>query len=194
VPDRLLAAARGRAGGDNVIPLKRKAGPVAPSVPYWGAIAASFVVGALVWHFGAQLYSPAPVAERNGELLASGALDKALSTQLVKDQDARSVVQIGVSFRSKQGSFCRTFRLQNGGQAGGQASANLNGLACRQQDKWRLEMLAQSEAAAAGQPEYRPAGSSLPPAIAQAVEQAIDGDPLDAEAESQAKKNQWRSR
>jgi anti-sigma factor RsiW len=172
------------AATDNVVPLRRRP-PARRPMPYWGAIAASFVVGALAWHFGAELISPAPLAERNGQLLASGALDRALSTQLVKEQDAQSAVQIGVSFRSKDGSYCRTFQLRGGN--------NLAGLACHQQDKWRLDVLAQAEAAPAGHPEFRPAASSLPPAISQAVDQAIAGEPLDAAAESQARTNQWRS-
>jgi anti-sigma factor RsiW len=173
-----------RAASDNVIPLRRRP-PARRPIPYWGAIAASFVVGALAWHFGAELFLPAPVAERDGQLLASGALDRALSTQLVKDQEAQSAVQIGVSFRSKEGTYCRTFQLRSG--------INLAGLACRQQNNWRLDVLAQSEAAPAGHPEFRPAASSLPPAISQAVDQTIAGEPMDATAEAQARTNQWRS-
>jgi hypothetical protein len=121
--------------------------------------------------------------ERDGQLLASGALDKALSTQLVRDQPAQSAVQIGVSFRSKAGSYCRTFQLRDN---------NLAGLACREQGNWKLEMLALTGSSPAGQPEFRQAGSSLPPAIAQAVDQAIEGDPLDAEAEARARTNRWQ--
>ena len=209
VPERLLAAARGdaaslerstgtmsaantveaadvRKGKDNVIPLRGRRVARPKVVSYWGAIAASFVVGAVVWHFGAQLYAPGPLDERDGELLASGALDRALSTQLVKDQDVQSAVHIGVSFRSKDGNYCRTFQLQG--------KDNLAGLACRQQDRWRLQVVARGEAATAGSQGYRPAGSSLPSAVAQAVDQVIDGEPLDAEAEAQAKTQQWQSR
>jgi anti-sigma factor RsiW len=205
VPDRLLAAARARAspqkgglgavkgladhrdasregpGHGVVVPLRPKRTRTPPM--YWGAIAASFVVGGLVWHFGAELLAPGPVMERGGQLLASGALDKALSTQLVRDQQAQSAVQIGVSFRSKAGSYCRTFQLRDN---------NLAGLACREQGNWKLEMLALTGSSPAGQPEFRQAGSSLPPAIAQAVDQAIDGDPLDAEAEARARTNRWQ--
>jgi hypothetical protein len=179
VPDRLLAAAR--AGHGVVVPLRPKRTQTPPM--YWGAIAASFVVGGLVWHFGAELLAPGPVMERGGQLLASGALDKALSTQLVRDQQAQSAVQIGVSFRSKAGSYCRTFQLRDN---------NLAGLACREQGNWKLEMLALTGSSPAGQPEFRQAGSSLPPAIAQAVDQAIEGDPLDAEAEARARTNRWQ--
>jgi anti-sigma factor RsiW len=176
-----VATTRGRTA--DVVPLRGRQVVKQRAAPFWGAIAASFVVGALVWHFGAQLYSPAPIAERDGELLASGALDKALSTQLVRDQDARSAVHIGVSFRAKDGSYCRTFQLRN--------DNGLAGLACRQQDKWKLQVVAQGDAAAAGGQGYRPAGSSLPSAVAQAVDQSIDGEPLDAEAEAQAKARGW---
>ena len=190
VPDRLLAAARARAraspqnegpGHGVVVPLRPKRTQTPPM--YWGAIAASFVVGGLVWHFGAELLAPGPVMERGGQFLASGALDKALSTQLVREQQAQAAVQIGVSFRSKAGSYCRTFQLRDD---------NLAGLACREQGNWKLEMLALTGSSPAGQPEFRQAGSSLPPAIAQAVDQAIEGDPLDAEAEARARTNQWQ--
>lgn len=174
---------RGVAGRGVVVPLRPRRAR-APSMTYWGAIAASFVVGAVVWHFAAELLSPGPVIERNGQLLASGALDKALSTQLVKDQQMQSAVQMGVSFRSKAGNYCRTFQLQD---------SNLAGLACREQGNWKLQVLAQAGPSPAGHPEFRQAGSSLPPAIAQAVDQAIDGEPLDAQGEAQARTNQWRS-
>jgi anti-sigma factor RsiW len=174
---------RGVAGRGVVVPLRPRRART-PSMTYWGAIAASFVVGAVVWHFAAELLLPGPVIERNGQLLASGALDKALSTQLVKDQQIQSAAQIGVSFRSKAGNYCRTFQLQDG---------NLAGLACREQGNWKLEVLAQAGPSPAGHPEFRQAGSSLPPAIAQAVDQAIDGEPLDAQGEAQARTNQWRS-
>jgi hypothetical protein len=187
IPGRLLDAARAPKGRttSNVIPIRRRRQPRMP-LPYWGAIAASFVVGVLVWHFGSELYSPEAVVERDGQLLASGALDKALSTQLVRDQQAQSAVQIGVSFRSKNGSYCRTFQLHQ--------ADKLAGLACRDQGKWKLEVLAQNEASPGGHPEFRPAGSSLPPAIARAVDEAIEGEPLDAQGEELAKAGEWESR
>src|SRR5690242_9353056 len=59
IPDVLLAAAR-QTGSSQlrgvVVPLRPKQ-VQARSLPHWGAIAASFVVGVLVWHFGGQLYS-----------------------------------------------------------------------------------------------------------------------------------------
>jgi anti-sigma factor RsiW len=207
IPDRLIAAARATRGeaasGSEsaarsesaasqdrvVVPLRprrtRNLGLPHWARPQWGAIAASFVLGALVWHFGTDWYSSGPITQRNGQLLAAGTLAKALSNQLASEQPAQTPVQIGVSFRSKAGKYCRTFQLRE--------NTNLAGLACREQDQWRLDALAQSAALPAeSQPQFRPAGSALPPSIAQAVDQAIDGEPLDAAAEVQARTNQWR--
>jgi hypothetical protein len=194
VPERLIAAAQANARTPSedrvVVPLQPRRGRTLAFAhrawPQWGAIAASFVLGALVWHFGTDWYSSGPITQREGQLLASGALDRALSGQLASEQPSQAPVQIGVSFRSKGGSYCRTFQVRE--------HANLAGLACRERDKWRLEALAQSEAASAGaQSDFRPAGSALPPSIAEAVDQAIDGEPLDAAAEAHARTNQWRA-
>lgn len=183
VPERLLAAARATSRPREsavVVPLRPKAARQ-PRLPYWGAIAASFVMGAVVWHFAG--YTAGPVSEKDGQLVASGALSTALSNQLVKDQSAQSPVQIGVSFRSKDGSYCRTFQTRE----------QLAGLACREQNAWKLQMVARGEAAGTTQPEYRPAGSALPASIVRAVDQSIDGDPLDADAEARARADQWRA-
>jgi hypothetical protein len=194
IPDRLIAAARAtsRVRSENrvVVPLQSRRRLRALALPnwawpHWGAVAASFVLGALVWHFGIDWYSSGPLTERDGQLLAAGTLDKALSNQLASAQPAQGPVQIGVSFRSKGGNYCRTFQLQE--------HASLAGLACRDQDKWRLEALAQGEVSPGALADFRPAGSSLPPLIAQAVDEAIDGEPLDAKAEAHARTNQWRA-
>jgi hypothetical protein len=192
IPEHLIAAARGtsrvRSETRVVVPLRpRRARSITLpnwAWPHWGTIAASFVLGALVWHFGTDWYSSGPLTERDGQLLAAGALDKALSNQLASAQPAQAPVQIGISFRSKGGNYCRTFQVRE--------HTNLAGLACRDQDKWRLEALAQSNASAGAHSEFRPAGSGLPPSIAQAVDQAIDGDPFDAKGEALAKADQWR--
>jgi hypothetical protein len=193
IPERLVTAARATPGATSqdrvVVPLRPRRAPTLGlpqwAWPQWGAIAASFLLGALVWNFGTDWYSSGSITERDGQLLAAGTLDKALSHQLASEQPAQTPVRIGVSFRSKGGNYCRTFQLRE--------NANLAGLACRDQDTWRLEALAQGEASPRGtQPEFRPAGSALPPSIAQAVDQAIEGEPLDAAAEAQARTSQWR--
>ena len=192
VPERLLAAARSRGperaaeaspSESKVVPLFRNRAPVRPW-PKWAALAASFVLGVLALQFATSLRKPGSITERNGQLLASGALEQALSNQLAGPQTAAPPVQIGVSFRSKGGHYCRTFLLRE--------TTSLGGLACNEAGNWKLEVLAHGEAGPANNPEYRPAGSALPPAVIQAVNDNIVGDPLDAQSEAIARDHQWR--
>jgi hypothetical protein len=136
--------------------------------------------------FGTGLHTSGPgsITERDGQLLAAGALEQALSNQLTNNQPAQAPVRIGVSFRSKDGNYCRTFQLR-------EATA-LAGLACREEQHWRLELLARGEASHSSNPEFRPAGSDLPPPVIQAVNDTMAGDPLDAKAEADARERQWR--
>jgi hypothetical protein len=186
VPDRLITAARARShepAESRVVPLFRNRAPVRPW-PRWAALAASFVLGALALQFGTSLRKPGSLTEHNGQLLASGALEQALSNQLAGPQTGQAPVQIGVSFRSKSGHYCRTFELRE--------TTPLGGLACNEAGNWKLEILARGDVAPANNPEYRPAGSPLPPAVLRAVNDNIVGDPMDAQAEASARDHQWR--
>ncbi len=186
LPTRLITAAHTgphEPPESRVVPLRRKAAPVRPW-PKWAALAASFVLGALVLQFGTSLRESASITERNGQLLASGALQQALSNQLTGSQATRAPVHIGVSFLSKSGHYCRTFQLHDPIASGG--------LACNEAGNWKLEVLARAGASATQNPQYRPAGSNLPPAVIQAVNDNIAGDPLDAKSEASARAQQWR--
>ena len=149
----------------------------------WSSLAASFVLGALVWQFAARLYAPGPLSESHGEFVASGALARALSRQLAAQQNPSDSVQIGLSFRSRRGNFCRTFHLQ-----GSLATA---GLACHDNDAWKVQVLAHDEVSQAGTGQYRQAASPLPPTVLRAVDEMIAGEPLDAVAEAQARAAGW---
>jgi anti-sigma factor RsiW len=185
VPERLLSAARAAPTArreNNVVPLRRK-----PhrrwSWPEWGAMAASLVIGILAGQVFIRFSdSTTMVASRGGALVAKGALSRALSDQLVADQTARIPVQIGVSFRSRGGDYCRTFALHD--------SSGLAGMACHQGDGWRVQVLARGESVTNG--AYRQAGSAVPKAVWQAVEETISGDPLDAQGEAEAKGKGWQ--
>ena len=184
VPDRLIAKARAlsRDSSDQrVVPFRRKS--AARVWPTWGALAAGFALGALVLHLGTRLQS-GPVVEREGQLVAAGALAGALSSQLTREQSATDPIQIGVSFRARSGSLCRTFQLRD--------ASTLAGLACREGEQWNLEVLADS-GTTQSQSAYRTAASPLPPAITQAVSDRIVGEPLDATAEAKARDSQWKS-
>lgn len=181
-PERLLATASGAgpaARTGKVLALRRAVTP-RWSWPQLGALAASLLLGVLLGPW--LLHGSAPLIERDGTLLAGGALERALSQQLASAQAGTAPVQIGVSFRAHGGDYCRTFVLRKG--------AGLAGLACHEHGAWRLEALAASEptSAAAG---YRTAASALPPAIAGTLDALIAGEPLDARAEAAARARGW---
>jgi hypothetical protein len=119
-----------------------------------------------------------------GQLVAQADLSQALTTQLASDQPTSAPVQIGVSFRSRSGDTCRTFTVR------GQHA--LGGLACREGDVWHVQVLADVPSGANDQGGYRPAGGAMPPAVVTALEQQINGEPLDAAGEAAARARGWR--
>jgi negative regulator of sigma E activity len=186
VPERLIAAARARppaSSGPRVVPLHPRKVSVR-SWPKWAALAASFALGALALQFGANLRKSQFITESNGQLLASGQLQQALTNQLTGAQKQSTAVQIGVSFLSRKSQFCRTFQLRE--------ATPLAGLACNESGRWTVQILALGDAQPATNPGYRPAGSALPAAVIQAVNDSIVGDPLDAKSEASARARQWQ--
>ena len=158
----------------------RKAGSIRWAGPEWGAIAASLLVAVVLGYF--LLRSPVPglLVKREGQLLAQNALAETLSNQLAGDQGSSSI-RVGISFRDKQGAYCRTFTLPDRA-----------GLACRENGQWRVPVLVRS---AEGQESgARQAGSPLPPEILRAVEDRIAGEPLDAADEVAARQSNWGTR
>lgn len=184
-PQRLINAARGapavRREG-NVVPLRRKA-PQRRGVPLWASIAASLVIGIIIGQAMLHSSGSTTVTSRDGQLLASGVLAHALTAQLASAQTDQNPVQIGVSFKSKAGDYCRTFTVHE--------STTLAGLACRQHDDWHVQVLAQTTPAAQGGGAYRQAGSEIPKSVLQSVDDTIAGDPLDAHAEAAARDKNW---
>jgi hypothetical protein len=183
-PQRLVNAARGvpavRREG-NVIPLRRKA-PQRRGVPLWASIAASLVIGVIIGQAMLHGSGSTTVTSRDGQLLASGVLAHALSAQLASAQTDQNPIQIGVSFKSKAGDYCRTFTVHE--------STTLAGLACRQHDDWHVQVLAQTTPPAQGG-AYRQAASEIPKSVLQSVDDNIAGDPLDAHAEAAARDKGW---
>lgn len=186
IPQRLIDAARGvpsvRREG-NVIPLRRKA-PPRWAWSQWVSIAASLVIGVIIGQAMLHGTRDAPVTSRDGQLLASGVLSHALSEQLASAQATdQTPVRIGFSFKSKAGDYCRTFTLHE--------STTFAGLACRQHDDWRVQVLAQATSTAENSGAYRQAGSEIPKSVLQAVDDNIAGDPLDAHTEATARDKNW---
>jgi hypothetical protein len=186
VPTRLVSLVRTSGtppATGKVLPFRARPAPRRPWMQ-WGSLAASFVLGALVWHFASRQYLAGPFTEQHGVLAASGPLARALSEQLASQQESSAAVQIGVSFRSKTGKYCRTFRLQG--------SDGAAGLACHEQSGWTVQVLAHPEGSASPQGQYRQAASALPATVLRAVDDAIAGDPLDAAAEERARASRWQ--
>jgi hypothetical protein len=149
-----------------------------PRLPQWAAVAASLAIGLLVGLLVTR-EPAAPWEESGAGLVARNELDYALTTQLAGAAGAENV-RVGISFRDRSGTYCRAFHLQR--------EAPLAGLACRDGAEWRLQVLA---AAAKQEGELQPA-AAMPMAVLQAVDAAIDGEPLDAAAELAARDSGWQ--
>lgn len=185
VPERLqppaarvhdLGAVRAaRAAGQEQLARQRR-----PAWPQWGALAASLVVGVLAGSLGSGWFGSGTELVRGpaGELSAGGRLAQALDRQLAQDAGSGDV-RVGLSFVSRDGSYCRSFQL--GGSAG---------LACREGGSWRVPVLADSPAQAG---VYRQAAAPLPPAVLDAVDARIAGATLDAAAERAARERGWKA-
>ena len=149
--------------------------------PWAGAaIAASLVLGLFVgsqWQTGQGANNGEPILARNGALLASGDLAKALDTQLASAQDGAPVRMLG-TFRRAGGDVCRAF-------AGPQAS----GIACHGASGWQLQHILPGSTPA--DTAYQQAGSNNAALMALAQGMAV-GDPLSAAQEREAKAKGWR--
>lgn len=191
VPERLRQAVRGDAVSPSVGVADLSAARAAKqsrqtaarrwSLPQFGAIAASLIIGVLLGQ-GLFRSSPQNVVASDGSMVAGGALDDALTRQLASNQSDGASVQIGLSYKNDAGAFCRTFALRE--------DTVTAGAACRSGDAWRIEVLEQLSAADSA--TYRTAGAELPASVRQAVERSIAGEPLNAEAESAARDAGWR--
>jgi hypothetical protein len=92
---------------------------------------------------------------------------------------------IGLSFRARSGSYCRTFEL-DGRRA-------LVGLACKEQQQWRIANLVAIDPAKSPPTALarRTVSSSLPTALQQAVNERLSGELLDANEEAAARSKDW---
>jgi hypothetical protein len=169
---------------DEPMPLRLSAAAMAANdrapprfgLPQWAAMAACLVAGVLV----GRVVVPhgGPLVTRDGELVAQGALAKALTANLAAQE---TPVKVGLSFRTADGGYCRTFQS---------APDRLAGLACRRDGRWVAQTLAAWRPGAS--PEYRMAGSDTPPEVLAAVDRLIAGEPLDAAAERAARDRDWQ--
>lgn len=186
VPDRLLALLQATPATAQVIELApvREARPAARRWhwPQWGAMAACLLLGFFAGRAGWGLLDGGPLEQRDGRLLASGALDRALTRQLASAPTDGSDVIVQLSFLDRDGRYCRSFAWQPGG--------GFSGLACHAQGRWLVEVLARG-APAAGD-GLRQAGTAIAPEVLQAVDTRMQGEAFDAAAERAAQAAGWR--
>jgi len=175
IPDRLLRAAK-----------KSQAAPQPRrwSWPEWTSIAASLVIGVIGGR--AILQTPAAKGEiiqtaSDGRIVAGAQLAQALSEQLSSEDG--SGVDIGLTFRSKSGEYCRTF--------GTRVGTDVVGFACREAEAWRIDMLSTTKPPQS-LGNYRMASTQLPAPIVQAIADRMQGEALDADQEAIARQRRWR--
>ncbi len=171
IPDRLRSLFGDVTGVNTSLADRRETRRARFSTPHWFAIAASLVLGMTI---GLRPWIPAAdVQTDNGALIAAGSLAKALETQLASNQPSDAAVRIGVSFEDKAGRYCRSFE-----------SARLDGIGCRDGERWRLERTLMGQKNG----DYRQATSGELAAAAAAM---MRRDALDARGERAARDAGW---
>jgi hypothetical protein len=189
VPQRLIDAARGNAAAApvNAVDLagtrasaRETQKRLRSRLPL--AMAASLLLGVALGYLGWHGSGVLMQAGASGGLTASAGLAEALSNQLSADRPPGSAAITGLSFRTKAGNYCRTFSLT------GNASS---GLACREGNSWKIKALAQAPRMPSDSADFRQAASADVPAIRAAVEESIDGEPLDRAGEIAARRQGW---
>ena len=161
----------------------------------WTTLALVMVFGLVAGKFGLAHWqpgwfsdpAPAPteVASRNGTLVAQGKLDAALSQQMGGAAPSEGNVRVGLSFLSNEGGYCRSFTLVGGSQ-------DLVGIACRASEEWRIPALVQNARPQPAMGAYRMAGTEMPTAVLEAIDQRINGRTLDAAEEKAARAAGWQ--
>jgi len=146
-----------------------------PTMRRWrglAAMAACLIVGLML---GLAFQPQGSVVARGDGLYASGSLARALDDQ---PGGAAGKVRVAVSFRDRQGIYCRVF-----------SAAPADGIACRDAVGWALRRTRPGTVAPST--AYAQAGSADPDLMA-AAQDMMAGAPLDAAGEADARVHGWR--
>jgi hypothetical protein len=175
VPDRFAGLLKAEEKIVDLAAARERRRPVARGWMTGGALAASLVIGLVLGRgIGGEV---GPVGISDGQMVAQGALAQTLDSQLASAEGAGTDYRIGISFRAKDGAWCRSFD-----------GTALAGVACRADGAWRLEQAVGGRAQAT---DYRQAASGDPRVMAT-VEGLIAGDAADAATERQARDAGWK--
>jgi hypothetical protein len=113
-----------------------------------------------------------------GELARADPLFATLETApsgAARDLGGGVSVEPRLTFRTREGGYCRRVDLARDGEAAVV-------LACRRGERWRVEAASFAQVAAPAGGEFRPA-TEAPSAVEAAIDAAIEGEPLSADAE-----------
>jgi hypothetical protein len=182
VPERLTRAALPNRGNVLQFPARPARAPAAPwRAREWVAMAASLMLGALISWRVLVPGEGAPIVAGKDALVAHGELARALEHQLASEQQGKETVLVGLTFKARDGNYCRSFELR---------STRTAGLACRAGSDWQVTTTDSSQPP---QGQLQQASSALSPAILRAIEARADGAALDAEAERSAQESGWKA-
>lgn len=152
------------------------------ALPTWaqlGGMAASVMLGVLLGaRFVGTDMEPA-MGLNQGQLVAGGAIDTALSRQLASEPVADASVAVQLSFVDTNGNYCRTF-----------STTAVAGLACHRAGHWVVQQVSAVDTPATA--SVRPAAAALPAALLADVDKRMAHGTLDAAAERQARAQAWR--
>ncbi len=193
---------------------------VRPRSSTWPGFGPSLAVGLVGGALIQWLSAPAALTEiRDGSMLAHGALARALNEQLAGSPASAAQLRIGLTFRARSGNYCRTFTVSGnralfglacraqqqwqvltllgtdsaaftGGGSGGPGSVSAGSAGSAGPAGAGASVAGTTVVGANGQ-NPRLSASTLPPALLQAVDERISGEPLNAAAELKARNNGW---
>lgn len=173
-PASVISLADARAAREAKAKAEKKAAARPPRWMVPGAIAASVVAGLIFLQPVAMPGgSSGGITDRSDALALSPSIARALDEQLSGKVGS---VRIALSFRAKDGQYCRSF-----------AATHLAGVACRDQAGWQLRYAGPADSEGA---EYRQAGDDA--AQGEVIAAMIAGDPLDAAGETKAREAGWK--
>jgi hypothetical protein len=144
--------------------------------PAWAAMAASLIVGVLV---GRAVLPSGDLLVDDGRY-AGADLTRVLDTRLASDAaNQNGATRIGLTFRANDGEICRTFSHNA-------RADSTSGLACREGERWAVQIAVHGGA----QGQFRQAGADAP-AILDAMDAMMSGEPFDATQERASRDQNW---
>lgn len=172
---------------------QRASPPRVPSSKRWKyAIAAGIVLSValpatyLAWRTGSDPGPVTALTQIGPDTPLHAVLESRPSADVFNVPAEGAAIRAILTFRAKDGRFCREFEIL---ASGGEGST---GIACREDGEWRAEVLI--GAAAAPSPNsnyYTPASGSEEQAVTEVVDRLIQGDPLSAGEEARLLANGW---